>query len=161
MARFHLRRTDRELTDPEALVSVLERGKFAAIAMCHDGEPYVVTLSYGYDEARNALYFHMATAGRKLEAIAADPRVCATVVMDGGYQKGGCKHRYESVVLMGRMSVVDDPEEARHGMRTLITHLEDDPDEVWERQALDREETWNRLKIGRLDIEEILGKAGD
>jgi len=160
MARYHVRRVDRELKEPEALDSILRRGKFTSIAMCHDGEPYVVTLSYGYDAERNALYFHMATSGRKLDAIAADPRVCATVVIDGEYVKGECRHRYESVVFNGRMTLVEDPDEVRHGMEVLIRHLEDDPADVWERQALDREQTWRRLRIARLDIEEITGKAG-
>lgn len=159
MARYHLRRVDREITDPTELAAVLRGGKFATIAMCQDGEPYLVTLSYGYDAERNALYFHMATTGRKVDALAADPRVCATIINDRGYQDGICKHLYDSVVLTGRMSVIADPDEARHGMRVLIGHLEDEPEDVWERQALDREETWRRLGVARLDIEEISGKA--
>lgn len=160
MPRYHLRRADRGITGAEELASVLRRGTFTTIAMCHEGEPYLVSLSYGWDEARNALYCHMATTGRKLEALAADPRVCATVIIDGGYVQGECRHLYESVVIHGRMALVTDPDEARHGMRVLLSHLEDQPDDVWERQALDRPETWRRLSIGRLDIDEIVGKAG-
>ena len=159
MARYHLRRIDREINDPAELTSILRRGRYITIAMCQDGEPYLVTLSYGYDEAHRALYFHMATAGRKIDALARDPRVCATVVIDKGYQHGECRHLYESVVLTGRMSLVDDADEARSGMRVLLGHLEDEPDDVWERQALDREETWRRLRVARLDIDEISGKA--
>ncbi len=159
MPRYHLRRADRALTDNAELHSVLRSGRTVTVAMCHDGEPYLVTLSYGYDEERDALYVHMATIGRKIDALATDPRVCATVIVDGGYQHGECKHLYESVVLTGRMSLVTDPEEARHGMRVLLGHQEDDPDDVWERQALDREETWRRLSVARLDVEEITGKA--
>jgi len=160
MSSYHVRRTDRELTEPAEIDSVLQRGRFAAIAMCHDGEPYVVTLSYGFDEARRALYFHVARAGRKLDAWAADPRVCATVVIDGGYEQGACKHHYESVVLEGRMSLVTDLEEARHGMGVLAGHLEDEPAPVWERNALDGDEAYERVHIARLDIDHITGKAG-
>lgn len=160
MPSYHMRRVDRQITDPVQLDSILLRGRFATIAMCQDGDPYLVTLSYGYDEERNALYFHMATNGRKQSAISADPRVCATVIIDGGYQTGECRHLYESVVITGRIALVDDVDEARHGMRVLLGHLEDEPGAVWERQALDREETWRRLRVARLDIDEITGKAG-
>jgi nitroimidazol reductase NimA-like FMN-containing flavoprotein (pyridoxamine 5'-phosphate oxidase superfamily) len=159
MPRYHLRRADREVTDPLELASILARGRFATVAMCHDGEPYAVTLSYGYDSQRHALYAHVATAGRKLDAIASDPRVCASIVIDGGYQHGECRHLYESVIVTGRMSVVTDPDEAREGMRVLLGHLEDDPEALWERQALDAEETWRRLRMLRLDIDEMTGKA--
>lgn len=160
MPHYHVRRTDLELTEPAELDSVLERGRFATIAMCHDGAPYVVTLSYGYDQQSSALYFHLARAGRKLDALASDPRVCATVVIDGGYVHGECKHLYESVVLRGRMSVVTDPEEVRSGMRVLVEHLEEEPGPVWDRLGLDAEETYEKLHVARLDIESITGKAG-
>ncbi len=160
MSRYHMRRIDRALVEPEELASILKRGKYAAVAMCQDGEPYVVTLSYGYDEAANSLVFHLSPSGRKTDAWAADPRVCATVVIDGGYVKGECRHLYESVVVSGRMTVITDPDEARDAMRTLLAHLEEEPDDVWERQALDRPETWRRLAVARLVIEDITGKAG-
>jgi len=160
MPPYHVRRTDRELTEPDDLASVLRRGRYAAVAMCHDGAPYVVTLSYGYDEARGALYSHVAKAGRKLDALAADPRVCATVVVDGGYEKGACKHHYESVVIDGRMSVVTDRDEVRHGMGVLMRHLEAEPAPIWERNGLDGDEGYNAIHIMRLDIEHLTGKAG-
>jgi uncharacterized protein len=160
MPSYHMRRVDRQITDPAKLESILRRGRFVTVAMCQDGGPYLVTLSYGYDDERNALYFHMATTGRKQDAIAADPRVCATVIIDGGYVEGDCRHLYESAVLTGSMALVDGPDEARHGMRVLLGHLEDEPGHVWESQALDREETWRRVRVARLDIEEITGKAG-
>jgi nitroimidazol reductase NimA-like FMN-containing flavoprotein (pyridoxamine 5'-phosphate oxidase superfamily) len=160
MPVYHVRRTDREITAPEALASILRRGRYATIAMCQDGEPYVVTLSYGYDRTREALYFHVAEKGRKLDAIAADPRVCATVVLDSGYEQGACKHHYESVVLTGHLSLVTGADEVRHGMRVLIGHLEKEPEPVWERNRLDGDEGLKRAKVLRLDIEHITGKAG-
>jgi hypothetical protein len=155
-----MRRIDRAITEPADLESILRRGRFATIAVSHYAEPYVVTLSYGYDKERNALYFHMATAGRKQEAIAEDPTVCATVIIDGGYVPGECRHLYESVVITGRMVLIADQEEALHGMRVLLGHLEENPEDVWERQALDAPETWRRLRVARLDIEDITGKTG-
>jgi nitroimidazol reductase NimA-like FMN-containing flavoprotein (pyridoxamine 5'-phosphate oxidase superfamily) len=160
VSRYHLRRTDRELTDPDALDEVLRRGSFVTLGLVQDGAPYVVSLSYGFDETRRALYFHLATEGRKLDAIAADPRVCATVVIDGGYRKGECKHDYESVVIDGLMSIVDDAAERRHGMRVLIGRLEGDPATMWETHGLEGDEPYIRMRIARLDIEAITGKAG-
>jgi nitroimidazol reductase NimA-like FMN-containing flavoprotein (pyridoxamine 5'-phosphate oxidase superfamily) len=160
MERYHIRRSDRELTDATDIESVLRRGRFAAVAMCHEGEPYVVTLSYGYDPPARALYFHVAPEGRKLDAIAEDPRVCATVVIDGGYERGACKHHYESVVITGTMRLVDDAEERRHGMRVLLGHLEDDPERMWKRHQLEGDEIFGRMSVARLDIGELTGKAG-
>lgn len=160
MKRYHVRRTSREISDPAALADILRRGKFATVAMVHDGEPYAVTLSYGWDEPTGALYFHMSNEGRKVEALAADPRVCATVVIDGGYVAGKCEHRYESVVMTGSMRVLDDQEQRRAGMRVLLGALEDDPGSLWEHHELGGEEVYDRMSVARLDIEHLTGKAG-
>jgi nitroimidazol reductase NimA-like FMN-containing flavoprotein (pyridoxamine 5'-phosphate oxidase superfamily) len=157
---YHLKRADRELTEPEDIARILRDGKYATIAMVHDGEPYLVTLSYGWDPTANALFFHMAQSGRKIDALAADPRVCATVIADGGYVVGQCKHEYRSVVMTGTIRVLTDPAEARAGMRVLIGALEDEIDPLWARYNLDGEKQWGRLSIARLDIEAITGKAG-
>lgn len=160
MPSYHVRRTDRELTDPSDLTSVLLQGRFATIAMCHAGEPYLVTLSYGYDAERSALYFHVAPTGRKLDALAENDRVCATVILDGGYEQGACRHHYVSVVLTGRMAVVRDADEARHGMRVLLGQLENDPEQVWEHNRLDAAAVYERMLVARLDVESVTGKAG-
>jgi nitroimidazol reductase NimA-like FMN-containing flavoprotein (pyridoxamine 5'-phosphate oxidase superfamily) len=124
----HIRRTDREITDQNRIEELLLEGRFCSIALFDADGPYVVTMSYGYDAPNSRLYFHCAHKGRKLDAIAADPRACATVVLDRGYNIGACEHPFESVVLTGRMRIVDDPAEKLHGLRVLIEHLEKGPD---------------------------------
>ena len=62
---FHVRRKDREITDTAALKEVLKSTKYVTIALCMDNEPYLVSLSHGYDETRNCLYFHCANEGKK------------------------------------------------------------------------------------------------
>jgi nitroimidazol reductase NimA-like FMN-containing flavoprotein (pyridoxamine 5'-phosphate oxidase superfamily) len=160
MARYHVRRHDREITDPATIASILLRGRFTTLAMVHDGDPYVLTMSYGHDADNARLYFHAATAGRKLDAIAADPRAQATVIIDGGYRDGDCAHDYESVVMDGRLRVVTDREEQLHGMRILVGHNESDPATVWERNKLDGEAVYERMLVLAFDIEATTAKAG-
>jgi uncharacterized protein len=60
---YHVRRTDRQIEDEATLEGILLQGKYATLALCRGGEPYVVTLSYGYDRDTKALYFHCARDG--------------------------------------------------------------------------------------------------
>ncbi|MGC9521659.1 MAG: pyridoxamine 5'-phosphate oxidase family protein [Anaerolineae bacterium] len=101
MARYHMHKSEREITDPEIIEAVLRQGKYATLALARDGEPYAVTLNYGYDPASRALYFHTATEGLKLRFIEENPAVCGTVVEDRGYVQGKCAHAYRSVVFWG------------------------------------------------------------
>jgi nitroimidazol reductase NimA-like FMN-containing flavoprotein (pyridoxamine 5'-phosphate oxidase superfamily) len=55
-----------------------------------DEEPYVVTLSYGYEEKSNTIYSHCASEGQKIGYIKRNPYVCATIIEDKGYVEGDC-----------------------------------------------------------------------
>jgi nitroimidazol reductase NimA-like FMN-containing flavoprotein (pyridoxamine 5'-phosphate oxidase superfamily) len=155
-----MNKAEREITDNGQLLEILERGKYAIIAMCRDNEPYIVTMSFGYDPARHALYFLSAVKGRKLDIIAANPSVCATVIEDGGYLVNQCSHRYRSVVLDGKMHIVDDPAERLHGMETIARQLETDLAARKEKISRLDGEAWRSMAILRLDIEDMTGKSG-
>lgn len=158
----HLRRQDRAITDVAEIDRILAQGRFATIALADGEKPYAVTLSYGYDAARRRLCFHVATAGRKLDVIARNPRACASVIADLGYKAGECAQPFQSVVMTGHLHVLDDPEDIRLAMRTLIGQLEgsDGVDEVWERNRLDTPAALKRFRALVLDIEDVSAKQG-
>lgn len=157
---YHIRRQDRAIEDPERIRALVHSGRFATFALCADGDPYAVTLSYGYDESSARLYFHVAHEGMKLEFIRRNPKACATVVAAGEYTQGECAHPYESVVMRGTMRVVDDPAEKAHAIRTLVNHLEDDPDTYWQSRSLDDPVRTARFTALCFEIEHTTAKAG-
>jgi len=156
MPKYHMRKKEREITDRSKLLEVLIRGRFATIALCRGDEPYVVTLNYGYDQEKNCLYFHSAQQGLKMDFLAANQQVCATVVEDLGYADGQCTHKYRSIVLWGEMQLISDLEEKKPGMSILIRHQESHPQRTEEK--LQSMEAYNRVAVLRLDISEITGK---
>ena len=159
MSKYHMKKVEREITDKEELENILRNGKYAVISMCRNNEPYIVTLSYGYDENKKSLYFHSAKAGLKIDFIKENPKVCATVIEDGGYLKGECEHKYASVVFWGSMYVVDDLVEKKHALSSMIDHLEEVPEPVKAR-LLKNDSVYEGVGILRLDINEITGKKG-
>lgn len=159
MAKYHMKKVEREITDKEEIANILKNGKYAVISMCRSNEPYIVTLSYGYDEGRNSLYFHSAKTGLKIDFIKENSKVCATVIVDGGYMTGECEHKYVSAVLWGNMHVVEDLEEKKHALVTMIEHLEEVPEPVKAR-ILKNDGVYEGVGILRLNIDEITGKKG-
>ncbi len=130
-APYHMRRDDRRIADPVEVDRILRQGRFVTLALARADEPYVVTLSYGFDDAARILYFHVAHEGLKLEFIASNPRACASVILDEGYVTGECEHAFESVVMRGSMRRVESADEKTHAIHTLVNHLEDDPSGFW------------------------------
>ena len=157
MSRYHLTRKDREISSEGDKEEILRSARYASIAMQGYDGPYIVTMSHGYDPGRRSLFFHCAPTGHKLEMIAGEPCVCATVIDDLGYVEGRCEHRYRSLVIRGRIRVVDDLGLKKHGIEVLMRHQESDPDPVRERN-LKTDADYENFVILEMKIEDITGK---
>ena len=155
-----MRRSDREIVDPARIRSILERGRFITLALIDGDEPYAVVLSYGLDYAASRLYFHVARAGHKLDLIAANPRVCGSIVIEEGYTEGECEHPFESAIVRGALRVVGDPNEKRHAIGTLVNHLEPDPDGYWSSRSWNLDSRIDGFTALALEIESITAKEG-
>jgi len=156
MSKYHLRRVEKEISDEEALREILKKQKFAIISMCKENEAYLVSLSYGYDEKKHALYFHCAKEGQKIDFITTNPHVCGTVIEDNGYQIG-CGQAFRSVVFRGKMEIVKDLQEKKYGFEILLKQLEKDP-QLIKNKFLKKDETYENSGMLRLDITTITGK---
>lgn len=158
MKRYHMQKADRELTDKEEVLDIIRRGKYCTLALSKDDEPYILTLSYGFDEPGMGLYFHTALKGKKLDFIESNERVCGTVIEDLGYKPGECSHWYRSAVFYGRIREVVDIDEMKKGMMTMFRHLEDAPDKMRER-FLAKDADYDHIKVLCVKIEEVHGKG--
>ncbi|MFW9938247.1 MAG: pyridoxamine 5'-phosphate oxidase family protein [Candidatus Thorarchaeota archaeon] len=156
MVKYHMRRIEKEISDEKEKIEILKAGKYATISMCIKDEPYLVTLSYGYDDSKKSLYFHCAKEGQKIDFIKANPFVCGTVIEENGYQEG-CGQTFRSVIFRGKMVIVEELQEKKSGFDILINHLEKNPDGI-KKKFLKKEGAYENSGMLRLDINEITGK---
>jgi nitroimidazol reductase NimA-like FMN-containing flavoprotein (pyridoxamine 5'-phosphate oxidase superfamily) len=154
-----MRRRDKEINDPGEMRAILREAKHVTVAMSQGDEPYLVTLSHGYDESRNCVYFHCAPEGRKMGILKANPRVWGQALVDGGYQQGSCDHLYRTVQFKGKVTFVTEQAEKEHALRVMIRHLDDDPETVIKNQITPH--STGRIMIGRIDIDYMTGKKAD
>ncbi len=155
-----MQKNERQIKEKNKIDEIIKKGKFASISMCRENEPYIVTLSYGYDAMKNSLYFHSAKEGLKYDFIKRNSLVCGTIIEDKGYKTNECSHAYRSVVFWGEMIIIEDLEEKKHGFEIMMNHLEENPIKI-KKRFLDKEETYQNTSIIRLDIKEITGKASE
>ena len=153
---YHVRRKDKEITDYDDLKKILKNTGYVTIALVKDGEPYLVSLSHGYDEERNCIYFHSAPEGKKLDFMRSNPTVWGQAIIDEGYNKGQCSHLYASVMFRGRVEFIQDTESKRRAFRTMVMQLEPDPDSIMDRML--SSEGIPSTIVGRIEIEYITGK---
>ena len=160
MSKYHMQKSERQIKDKKIINDILKNGKYSSISMCRDNEPYIITLSYGYDSLMNSLYFHSAKEGLKFEFINYNTHVCGTIIDDKGYKTNKCSHTYRSVVFWGEMTLVHDLKEKKHGFEILIDQLEEEPNRV-KRRFLKSEKSYQDTSIFRLDIKYITGKTNE
>ncbi|HEX9914339.1 MAG TPA: pyridoxamine 5'-phosphate oxidase family protein, partial [Candidatus Bathyarchaeia archaeon] len=156
---IHMRRKDKEVTDHTELVKPLREAAYITLALCRDNEPYIATLSHGYDEEANRVYFHCAREGKKVDILRANPVVWGQALIDGGYQRGSCDHLYHTTQFRGTVSFVEDTEEKRRALETMVRQLDDNPGEIIERQV--KPDSLSKVYVGRIDIVEMTGKKAD
>lgn len=78
-----MRRAEFEVTDPQAIESVLSECEYGVLSLMSRGEPYGVAVNFAYREG--AVYFHGSIEGRKVEAIGESAKVAFLVVKPYAY----------------------------------------------------------------------------
>jgi nitroimidazol reductase NimA-like FMN-containing flavoprotein (pyridoxamine 5'-phosphate oxidase superfamily) len=152
---FHVRRKDREITESDEMHQVLKDTKYVTIALCMEGEPYLVAISHGYDQTRSCLYFHCASEGKKLIYAKANPQVWGQAVLDFGVTQK-CDYSYSSVHFRGKLSLITDLNEKKHAMEVLIRQVSLDPET---KLVKIKPEKLYSTTMGRIDINYISGKS--
>ena len=117
-----MRKKDKEITDIKEIERVIEKAICCRIGLVDNDEPYVVPVSFGYE--RNALYFHGALEGRKVELIKKNNQICFEIETDVEVVKSGkpCgwTTRYRSVIGVGRAYILESDEEKCHGLKVIM-----------------------------------------
>ena len=118
-------RREREVTDIEEIIGILDRAKVAHIGMIDGDKPYVVPMNYGYkmENGELTLYLHGATKGRKLDVLKANPNVFVEIDTDIVPFEGtvACQYgvSYASVMGEGSAEIVEDAA----GKAEVLTYL--------------------------------------
>ncbi len=157
MQTYHLRRSEKEISDSTVMWAIIAGQKYVTLALCKDNVPYLATVNYGYDQAAGCLYFHCAGEGKKMDYLRVNPAVWGQIVEDNGYLDGKCDHAFRSVQFQGRVVFVQDVEEKRCALALMIDRLESDPEAVKTRLVTDK--AAERVTIGKVIIEGMSGKA--
>ena len=151
--KHHLRRQDKEIKDLSLLKKILKQTKYVTIAMCKDNLPYLVTLSHGYDEENNCIYFHCATEGKKLDYLKANDTVWGQALLDYGYE-GNCTQHYATVMFQGKVSFVDEIEKKRNAFIVMKEHLDSSQKGLEEYLKA----SISKTLVGKISIEFLSGK---
>ena len=125
MVRSHLAISEQECievlkNEPRGVLSVLG----------DDDYPYGMPMDHWYCEEDGCLYFHSGMAGHKIDAMKRHDKVSYCVYDKGFVREGEWALNIRSVIIFGRIRVVEDHDRAMEIVRKLSLKYTDDTDYI-------------------------------
>ena len=111
--------------DRETVYGILDEGFICHVGFAPEGQPVVIPTGYARDGDK--LYIHGSQASRMLRKLSSGVDACVTVtIIDGLVLARSAFHHsmnYRSVVIFGRATLVEDPEEKMAALLALSEHI--------------------------------------
>lgn len=151
-----MRRKDREIKDKKAIESIIRRATVCRIALSENNVPYIVPVAFGYKD--NCLYFHSAPQGRKIDVIKRNNNVCFEMDVDcelakKSEQPCSWSMKYRSVIGFGKAAFIDDLEEKRAALNTIVEHYSGNPNEYPY-----PEDVISNMAVIKVEVDSMTGK---
>ncbi len=150
-----MRRSDRQVTDFNEVLNILDGCDTIRVAFNDSPYPYCVPLSFGYEvtDGKLYIYFHSAKEGKKLDLIKKDCRVCVEADKLISFVDRGTSVTadYASIIAFGRAEIVTGNECVR-GLELLLKHCKIEGHSAKECAARDI------TAVVKITVDEITGK---
>lgn len=167
-----VREPQRGVYDRETINKILDEGLVCHVGFLADGQPFVIPTLYA--RVGDAIYFHGSAASRMLRGVSESPKqetdksddpsmqpnVCVTVTLVDGIvlARSVFNHsmNYRSVVVLGKATLVDEPEEKLEALRAFTEKI---LPHRWDDARQPNEKELKATSILRLPITEASAKV--
>ena len=112
-------RTKQQLTDEECIEILKAEPRGVLSVLGDEGYPYGMPMNHWYCEENGHLYFHSGMKGHKVDAIRNYEKVSFCVYDQGFRRDGEWALNIKSVIVFGRIRVLEDQQEAIEIIRRL------------------------------------------
>lgn len=169
-----MRRKDREMSK-EFGMEVIDKSKYGILSMVDDDVPYGLPLSIVREE--NALYFHSAKEGRKVEVFRKNPKVSVVFIGEIKIPENFTKEElnememdsskaeefissvftteFESTIVTGQVKLIEDENEKTKAMKLTCEKYTPTKMKYFDMAI---KSGLNFVNVYRIDIEEITAK---
>lgn len=149
-----MRRKDKEIRDRELISQIIHKCQVCRLGLAKEDVPYIVPVSFGYDG--QAIYFHTAKEGKKIDYFAANDRVCFEFehgVRPVPDESNPCQWTisYQSVIGYGRVHELLTAAEKAAGLKQIVAQYSG---QAWAFNDRDLD----RVRVWKMTIETMSGK---
>jgi nitroimidazol reductase NimA-like FMN-containing flavoprotein (pyridoxamine 5'-phosphate oxidase superfamily) len=149
-----MRRKDKEITDRQLISDIISKCQVCRLGLACNHTPYIVPVSFGYDG--DAIYFHTAKEGKKIDYIAANSSVCfefehgVQVLPDGS---SPCKwsFSFQSVIGYGNVHELTAPAAKAEGLHRIMAQYSN-------RRWAFGDKSLDTIRVWKITIDSMTGK---
>ena len=150
-----MRRIKQQLDNSEVL-DILKSNTTCTLALIgENGYPYSLPISYCYDEGN--IYFHCAKVGHKIDCIKNCDSISLSVIEHDEIIEEKFTDKYKSVVVFGKVEIIDDEKEIRRLCRKMCAALCPNVSDGIEKEI---EQFIEQTAVVKITIEDMTGKEG-
>lgn len=138
----------------DEMLEIVEKEEYCIISTVGEGNiPYAFPMSYIYKD--NYIYFHCAKEGHKIDNFRYNDNVCVTIVGKTELIPKDLDTSYESVVILGKVSKVEDEDKK---VEILVDIVEKYAAEFLEKGVMEAKRDVSVTAIYKISIDKITGK---
>ena len=128
-----MRRDEFNINDKNSIDEILQTCEYGTLSLISEGKPYVVALNFV--QYKNAIYFHGAKEGKKIEAIKSNPNAAFLVVKPYSFipsyfsdTMAACPATqfFASVLLEGKLSFIEDKDKKADILNALMKKFQNE-----------------------------------
>jgi len=155
-----VRRSDRE-KDESWIREYLHKTAIGNLATLHDGQPFINSNLFVFDEKKHAIYMHTARVGRTRANVEKEEKVCFSVSDLGRLLPAdvalefSCE--YSGVVVFGSGQIISDYEEAKKALQLMLDKYFPNHKPGRDYRAITVEEL-DRTSVFKISIKDWSGK---
>lgn len=149
-----MRRINQQLSNDECVKLLTESKRGVLSLIIEDGYPYGIPMDHWYNPENGHIYFHGAKEGQKADALKENDKVSYCVMCETGQEENSWIKNYRSVVVFGRMQLVEDREMTVKACTGICKKFTEDEDYL--KQELDK--ALSRVQCFELIPEQMTGK---
>lgn len=119
-----VRRSDRAVDDEAWMRHFLKTAAVGTLATVHDGQPFINSNLFVYDEANHSIILHTARVGRTRANIEQHDKVCFSIMEMGrilpAEEALEFSVEYAGLTVFGIISIIDDDAEATEALQLML-----------------------------------------
>lgn len=114
-----LQRKDKQISTEECIKVLAQETRGVLSVLGDDDYPYGMPMNHWYNEEDGKIYFHCGKSGHRLNSLKKSDKVSFCVYDKGYHEEGEWALKVKSVIVFGRIEVIDDMDKIADVARKL------------------------------------------